>query len=447
MSRTVPLTADEARRLVLTAQGLIGRAWPIAPASSATASLDRRRGAVRSVLHGLGAVQLDTISVLARSHELVPYARLGPVGRAAVDTAYWGTDDEARSDQPAESFEYWSHAACVLPADMWPWFAFRRRHYQRRGERWHEVPRSELDGIMRRLREEGPLTTRDVGGAKSGGEWWDWSQSKVALEWLLDIGEVVCSRRVGWRRVYDLPDRALHPSLLERGAGASTTWSSADDISGPIDDECLRHLIALSARVMGVGTVTDLFDVHRISARYTSRTHLTAILSDLVDDGQITPVTVPGWRGPVYADSTLLAAGPARGRHRTTLLSPFDSLIWHRGRTERVFDFAHLFEPYVPAAKRQHGYFTMPVLHGGQLIARIDPKREGRELVAKAVHFETADGTGAPNGVVSRSAIDGTASALAEAAAWVGCERVRLTTVRPASAAASLASALDAIAP
>jgi uncharacterized protein len=112
------LSADEARRMALRAQGLLG-----AP---------DRRGGVPAMLRALGAVQLDTISVLARSHELVPYARLGPVGRDAVERAYW-----AHPPTPANAFEYWSHAACVLPMAEWPWFAFRRRWFRARGLRWH----------------------------------------------------------------------------------------------------------------------------------------------------------------------------------------------------------------------------------------------------------------------------------------------------------------------
>ncbi len=424
MNTPVVLSADEARRLVLTAQGLIGSPYPLTPATAARSSDARRVRSVRAVLEHLGAVQLDTISVLARSHELVQYARLGAVGRTAIDKAYWG--DGAG---PATSFEYWSHAASILPVHLWPWFAFRRRWYQARGERWHRVTHSALDVIRRRLLEDGPLTTRDIGGAKAGGEWWDWSESKVAIEWLLDIGEVVCTRRVGWRRVYDLAERALP----ERVLGPE-----------PDDDECIRHLTLLGARAVGVGTVGDILDVHRLSGRYTSRAHLREVFDDLVADGQLVEVSVPGWRGPVYADMALLSSGPASGRHRTTMLSAFDSLIWHRGRTERVFDFEHLFEPYVPAARRQHGYFTMPVLHGGRLVSRVDPKRVGTTLEARAAIFETSEGTGAPHGRVSTTAVEGTALALTEAARWVGCDTVRLVDVRPASATPMLAAALRA---
>jgi len=421
---TLKLSSAEARRLILAAQGLVGADFGVTPAAAVKASAARRERAVGDVLGHLGAVQLDTISVLARSHQLVPFARLGPVGRETVDSAYWGI-----GDGPARTFEYWSHAACVLPVGLWPWFAFRRRWYRRRGIRWHEVPPSAVDAVRAQLAEQGPLTTREIGGAKSSSEWWDWSESKVAIEFLLDVGEVVCARREGWRRVYDLAERALPRDIL--------------DAPDPDDDACVRQLVLLGARAMGVGTVGDILDVHRLSGRYTSREHVTEVFADLVDSGELTEVSVRGWRGRSYADARLLGAGSPRGRHRTTLLSPFDSLIWHRGRTEQVFGFEHLFEPYVPRARRQHGYFTMPVLHGGQLVARVDPKRSGRTLEAITVLFETGAGTGAESGRVPRSAVEGTARALAEAAAWVGCEGVALGAVRPSSCRAALQAALD----
>lgn len=185
------LSADEARRIALRAQGFLG-----AP---------DRRGGVRGVLRHLGAVQLDTISVLARSHELIPYARLGAVGRPAVDRAYW----TPTAGGAPHAFEYWSHAACILPVEEWPHFAFRRRAYRARPHWGHDLPDGSYDQVVEQLRAEGPLTATELGGAKNGGEWWDWSASKVAVERALMYGEVVCTERRGWKRVYDLAERAI----------------------------------------------------------------------------------------------------------------------------------------------------------------------------------------------------------------------------------------------
>jgi uncharacterized protein YcaQ len=392
-ARLPELSADHARRLALRAQGLLG-----AP--------DRRAG-VRGLLRRLGSVQLDTISVLARSHELIPYARLGAVGRSAVESAYWGG---------GRSFEYWSHAACVLPVEEWPLFAFRRRRFLERGHRWHRMEDAERScaEIVAKLRAEGPLTATDLGGAKKGGIWWDWSESKIAVEWLLDTGVVVCAERRGWRRVYALAEQAVPAALLN---------TELDDAA------CLRQLIFQSGVALGVATEKDLADYHRLK--------VDQVAAALPESGLV-PVQVVGWgrasgSAPVraWADPAALETEP-RGRHRTTLLSPFDSLIWDRARTERVFGFTHRLEAYTPKHKRIHGYFTMPLLAGGRLVGRVDPAREGRTLVARQVSLSTP------------KALEPLAAALREAAEWVGCDGVRVQQLHDEALRSPLQKLLDA---
>ncbi|WP_225831564.1 winged helix-turn-helix domain-containing protein [Streptomyces sp. NK08204] len=366
---SLTLSADEARRVALRAQGFIG-----AP--------DRRAG-VRGVLRHLGAVQLDTISVLARSHELVPYARLGAVGRKTVEAAYW---------QDTHAFEYWSHAACLLPVEEWPHFAFRRRAYRDRPHWNHQLPDGTYEQVVKQLRAEGPLTATELGGAKKTDDWWDWSGTKVAVERALMYGEVVCVERRGWKRVYDLAERAIPDALLH------------DELD---DTECLRRLVRLAGESLGVGTRADIADYHRLKGEQVDA---------VIADSGLVPVEVEGWGRPAWADPAALAA-PPRGRHRTTLLSPFDSLIWERARTERLFGFTHRLEAYVPKPKRVYGYFAMPVLAGGRLVGRVDPAREGRTLVAKQVTVEDP------------RAVPAVALALAEAATWVNCTDVRVERV------------------
>ncbi|MGA4542905.1 winged helix-turn-helix domain-containing protein [Uniformispora flossi] len=397
-SPTATLTADDARKIVLRAQGLLG-------------TVERRTG-VRGILGRLGAVQLDTISTLARSHELVPYARLGAIGRQAVESAYWsGTG----------TFEYWSHAACVLPVSSWPDFAFRRRHYRKRGRLWsgHPISDEAHDGVLDRLRAEGPLTATELGGAKNKGEWWDWSETKIAVERALSFGDVVCVQRRGWKRVYDLPERAIPAQY------------TGDDRT---DEQCVRNLVTEAGRQLGVATTADLMDQYRLT-----REQVESVLPTT----PLVPVLVEGWGKPSAGRTGTAApawvhpaelANPARGRHRTTLLSPFDSLIWDRPRTARVFGFEHRLEAYVPKAKRQHGYFTMPLLAGGKLIGRVDPARDGRTLVARQLSFTSPR--------VSEKALDAMAAALREAASWVGCDSVRLELVTPEPARAPLAALL-----
>ncbi|EST25989.1 winged helix-turn-helix domain-containing protein [Streptomyces roseochromogenus] len=375
---TTSLTADDARRIALRAQGFLG-----AP--------DRRAG-VRGVLRHLGAVQLDTISVLARSHELVPYARLGAIGRKTVESAYWKPSSVGVSPARPHAFEYWSHAACILPVEEWPHFAFRRRAYRDRPHWNHELPDGAYDQVIKQLRAEGPLTSTELGGAKKTNEWWDWSGTKVAVERALMYGEVVCVERRGWKRVYDLAERAVPDALLH------------DELD---DTECLRRLVRLAGESLGVGTRADIADYHRLKGEQ---------LDAVIADSGLVPVEVEGWGRPAWADPAALAT-PPRGRHRTTLLSPFDSLIWERARTERIFGFTHRLEAYVPKQKRVYGYFAMPVLAGGRLVGRVDPAREGRTLVAKQVTVDDP------------KAVPAIAQALLEAATWVNCTDVRVERV------------------
>jgi uncharacterized protein len=405
----VALSADDVRLMTLRAQGFVGTGG--------------RRGGVPAMLRRLGAVQLDTISVLARSHELVAYARLGPIPRDRIERAYW------HPRRPA-AFEYWSHAACVLPIEDWPYYAFRRRALRDRGKRWHQSHQDTCAEVLARLRAEGPLTATQLGGAKNGSSWWDWSDTKIAVEWLLDVGDVICVRREGWRRVYDLPDRVLPGDLLAYE---------------PTDAECLAHLAAAAARSLGVVTRADLIEHHRLR----ELTSPTARHADRVDEAAeaagLTPVAVgtgaagraspPAARNGItmgWADPAALAqaAGGGRGRHRVTLLSPFDSLVWDRKRTRRMFGFDHSLEAYVPRAKRVHGYFAMPLLAGGRLAGRVDPVRQGQTLVARQLSLTSAAAT-VPM-----------ARALREAAEWVGCSAVAVERVEPPHLAQRLRAAL-----
>ena len=247
--------------MTLRAQGFLGaNSW------------NRSRAGVAAMLRRVGAVQLDTISVLARSHELVAYARLGPVARQQIEQAYW------HATKPA-AFEYWAHAASVLPIEQWPYFAFRRRALRARGVRWHQIHQETCDKVLARLRAEGPLTATQLGGAKAGGPWWDWSEVKIAVEWLLDTGDVICVRRTGWRRVYDLPERVLPEELL----GAE-----------PSDPECLAYLAGVTARALGVVTHADLVDYHRLNYLTSEKSQHTRLVADAALAAGLIPVAIAG---------------------------------------------------------------------------------------------------------------------------------------------------------
>jgi uncharacterized protein YcaQ len=350
------------------------------------------------VLQRLRAVQLDTISVLARSHELVAYARLGPVKRAAIELAYWG-------GPPFKGFEYWAHAACVIPIEEWPNYGWRRQAVRDRGRRWHwlENAQKTVPAILDRLRTDGPLTANQLGGAKKGGVWWDWSETKIGVEWLLDIGEVVCTRRRGFQRIYDLPERALPAELLAANPGP---------------DEQRRTLLRRAADALGVATNKDLSAYTGVKAADVAR---------LLPDVGLEEAVVDNWGKKAWVAPRALEAIPPP-RRRAVMLSPFDSLIWERDRIERLFGFVYRLEAYTPVAKRVYGYCCLPVLANGELIGRVDPGREKTTFVGKGVHLEPRvmrkPGT-------AKAAALATASAMWTAASWVGADDVRVDWVTP----------------
>lgn len=375
------LSSRDATRIALCAQALRG---------------PRLTGGPSNLLHHLRGVQLDTISVLARSHELVAYARLGAVPRKKIEAAYWGAKNEA--------FEYWSHAACVLPIELWPAYGAKRRARTQRGFRWHQLKdhKKSCAAVLERLRDEGPLTSRELGGAKKGGTWWDWSEVKIAAEWLLDTGTIVCRERRGFERVYDLAERSVPPDLLNL----------------ELDDEtCAGILVSSALRALGVATAVDLAAYHG--------THVSLVRA-VLRSREFREVRVEGWRDVAYLSENA-EVGLRRGlRGRTVLLSPFDSLLWDRARLERLFQTTYRLEAYVPAAQRVVGYFAMPVLVGDRLVGLVDPKRIGDTLHARHVVITTP------------TALDQIALALREAATWVGCVNVVIDRVTPTSLLQSL---------
>jgi uncharacterized protein YcaQ len=375
------------------------------------------------MLDQVSAVQLDTISVLARSHELVAYARLGPIGRKTVEEVYWG--------EPPRTFEYMGHAGCIFPLEMWPYLAFRRRAANRRfderigspsgtnADRWRRAAAS-FDELRARL-QEGPLLTSDLGGARDGAGWWNWSSAKRSIELLYRLGEVVCISRRGWKRVYDLPERAVPAEFLRQD---------------PSDEECYAYLVGRAIRALGVATRRDIASYFGLTTTWLGTTqNARKLLESAIEANGLAPVRVEGWKEVAFIDPKAALAGEPK-EDRTTLLSPFDTLIW-RGpvppegeRTQRLFGVRVPFEPYVPKERRVHGYFTMPLLAGGRLVGLVDPGREGRTLVAHKVTLE------------SESALDAMASALREAATWVGCNAVTVERVEPLELAGPLSRML-----
>jgi uncharacterized protein YcaQ len=239
---------------------------------------------------------------------------------------------------------------------------------------------------------------------------------------------VICARRIGWRRIYDLPERVLPPDLLNA------------DLT---DAECLIHLTSVAARALGVVTKSDLTDYHRLPNFGSGRNVAQLSADDAAVAAGLIPVAIEtktgaatsAWADPMAVAGLNEPGGRpgSLGRHRVTLLSPFDSLVWDRKRTKRMFAFDHSLEAYVPKPKRIHGYYTMPLLAGGKLLGRVDPAREGNTLIARQLTLETP------------RAAEPMARALAEAARWVNCDNIALEVVRPAAVEPRLRAALAAV--
>ena len=356
------LSAAQARRAAIATQGL---------------AAPRPRGRVdvrhlRRALDRVGIVQLDSVNVFSRSHYIPLFSRLGPYPRETLDdlTVHQnGHDGRARPDR-RELFEYWGHEASLIPIDMQPLLRWRMARADQLA--WTGVARVAKDepGLVRRVlelvRDEGPIRAAAIGSPKRvrrAGEMWNWNAGKKALEYLFFSGQVTAERRVNFERLYDLPERVLPAAVLE--------------MPTPPEAEAQRELLLFAARRLGVATEPDLGDYFRLPRKESK-----ARVAELVEAGALRTVAVEGWSAPAYAPHDLKA--PRRVRARA-LLTPFDSMVWARERTERLFDFRYRIEIYVPAPKRVHGYYVLPFLLGDRLVARVDLKSDRQAGVLRVV--------------------------------------------------------------
>lgn len=347
------LTADQARRIALAAQGFT--------TPRPTGRIDVRH--FRRVLEQIGLLQLDSVNVLERSHYLPIFSRLGPYDRSAFDR--W----TARS---GELFEYWGHEASLIPVRLYSTFGFRMD----RMKPWGSVRRllderpEYVESVLQQIVSSGPCTVSDLEDpGERGGPWWGYAPGKHALEWLFAKGKVTAYRSRSFGRIYDVPSRVLPESAIQQPRLDET--------------EAYRRLLCDAARHHGIGTAADLADYHRLHTP-TAR----SILADLAAEGAVVPAEVAGWLGPAYLHPHAVLPRRAAG---TALLSPFDSLVWNRDRVERIFGFRYRIEIYVPREQRQFGYYVLPFLLDGDLVARVDLKadRAGSRLLVQAAHIES----------------------------------------------------------
>ncbi|MET0170201.1 MAG: crosslink repair DNA glycosylase YcaQ family protein [Aliihoeflea sp.] len=294
------------------------------------------------------------------------FSRLGGYDSALIDRAAWGRKSERRL------FEYWAHEASLLPLTTHPLLRWRMARADR-GEAGYSgmrifagERRAEAMAVLDRIRQEGPLAASEFESSRTG--WWEWSDSKRMLEWLFYAGHITtATRRRSFERVYDLAERVIPSAILA--------------LPTPSDRDAQRALIAQSARALGIATAGELRDYFRLAPQEAQ-----AAIATLVEEGVLIPAAVPGW------PQAFLHREARRPRHiqAQALLAPFDPLIWERARTERMFGFRYRIEIYVPAEKRQHGYYVLPFLFGDRLVARVDLKadRKTSRLLVHATHYE-----------------------------------------------------------
>jgi uncharacterized protein YcaQ len=381
--RSAVISTAEARRIALAAQGFTDRRPSGTP--------DVR--ALRRVLGRIGLLQIDSVNVLVRAHYLPLYSRLGPYPMALLD--------RAASRPPRELFEYWAHEASLVPVGTQPYLRWRMARADEAwgGMRSIQAQKPELvRRVLDEVRARGPLTAGEIDHdvPRPTGDWgWNWSEVKRALEFLFWSGAVTAAGRRGFERLYDLPERVLPPAVLA--------------VPTPSVQDAHRELVRIAAHAHGVASVQCLRDYFRLPVAETR-----AAVADLVDEWVLEPVTVEGWSRPAYlaASSTM----PRRVRARA-LVSPFDSLVFERARTEAIFGFRYRIEIYTPAEKRVYGYYVLPFLLGEDLVARVDLKadRQARILRVQAAYAEA----GSPQETASELAAE-----LVQLAGWLGLDDV-----------------------
>lgn len=384
------LSIGEARRVALDAQQFLSNG-----------AAPKNGKAFAEMVRRLGVVQMDSVNVLVRSHYLPIFSRRGSYKSTLLERAAY--DDRLL-------FEYWGHEASLLPMESYPLFRWRMDDARNGVGTWGRLKRyatshqNLVKAALDEIRERGPLGASELTGAgKSKGSWWGWSEGKEILEWLFWIGDVTTARRRNFERLYDLPERVLP--------------DSARNAPVPSREHAQRELTMIAARAMGVATARDLRDYFRLPTKDAA-----ARLTELVEEGKLIPVNVEGWKQQGYLHHEAKIPRANKATDVAALLSPFDSLIWERQRTERLFDFHFRLEIYTPSHKRLHGYYVLPLLLGERVVGRVDLKseRQGGVLQVKGGSVEP--------GVSLKTVVEPLQRQLSELASWLGLDRYDVTS-------------------
>ena len=349
------LSAAQARRVALAAQGFLDKRHAAPTMRTFQRTLDRT-----------GVLQVDSVNVLQRAHFMPLFSRMGPYDPDLLR--------RAAERRPRRVVEYWAHVQAFMPVELWPVMQHRMASYRTQQHKWWgTVVTTELTAsLLAEIVDRGAATARDLddGLPRTKERWgWNWSATRRALDYLFMVGDLaIAGRNSQFEVLYDLPERVLPADVLVRAT--------------PSLAEANLDLVRRAARSHGVATARCLADYYRMSQK-----DVRPAVAALVEDGELVPVTVQGWRRPAYLHRD--ARLPRRVRARA-LLSPFDPVVWERERAERLFDFHYRIEIYVPAALRVHGYYVLPFLLGDRIVARVDLKaaRVAGCLLVKAAYAE-----------------------------------------------------------
>jgi len=402
----IEFSVETARELLLAAQGL------------RSAPKRAKKDDVRGIIRRMGVLQIDSISVVARSPYLVLWSRLGSYEPRWLDELL----------AEGALFEYWSHAACFIPIED---YGLYRRLMIEGGDKtksWMRAHHEEIEHVMEHISENGPVRAAEFArtDGKAGG-WWEWKPEKRALEHLFAAGELMISRRENFHRVYDLRERVL--------ANALPGW---EDALAPNEQEVRRALALKAVRALGVAVARWVPDYFR-----TPKKGVAGLLEELADEGELVHASIEGLDEPAYVhpDNTGSAEKLLSGGLRssvTTLLSPFDPVVWDRARALELFGFDYKIEVYTPAARRRYGYYSLPILHDGTFVGRLDAKAHRKQgtFEVKAIHLE-------PETPVNDGLVSGLSGALRDCAGWHGTPEVLVRRSDPSELTETLRLALD----
>jgi uncharacterized protein len=370
------LTLPQARRVAIGAQGLAS------PRPASTPNL----GHVRRTIRSLGLLQIDSVNVVERAHNLTLFSRLGP----------YDTDLLWRALEERRIFEFWARMASFCPIEDHPLYRYKMDAYAEGN--WNRVKELNskapeyVEAVFRELAENGPLTASELSEpGERNGPWWGWADGKVALEYLFAAGRVAVAYRRNFTRYYDIAERVIPSDIFNQPAIPA--------------EEAKKRLILQAAKALGVGTAGDIINYYSIRIDQGK-----PVLANLVSEGELIEVEVEGWTEPAYLDAEAVVPRSVDAR---TLVNPFDTYMWNRDRIERFHGFHYRIEIYVPKPKRVYGYYVLPFLLGEHLVARVDLKadrKSGTLLVPGAFLEEGAD-----PGLVSREL----AVELGEMARWL----------------------------